>query len=96
MKERRKRKKPSQRTRKRYLVIVIDNRHTTEKLKRAVKDFCNVDVKLICYNERKSKIMICAPRKNLNDVKAALMLSGFNCIGVSGMIKRARQKWVKE
>lgn len=95
MKQQRKRFKPSQRARKRYLVVVLDSKHTTEKLRKAVKDFCNVDVKIICWNEKKSKVMISVPRKCINDIKAALMLSGFNCIGVSGTIKRARSKWMK-
>lgn len=92
-KQQRKRFKPSQKERKRYLVVVLDAKHTTERLKREIKNFCNIDVKFICFNEKKSKIMICVPRSKLQDVKAALVLSGFNCIGVSGTIKRARQKF---
>lgn len=89
-----KRLKPSQKERKRYLVVVLDRKKTFEMLKKAVKDFCNVEARFICFNGRKSKVMISAPRKSINEVKAALMLSGFNCIGVSGMIKRARMKWM--
>ncbi len=95
-KKKKKRIKPSQKERKRYLVVVIDRKKTFEKLRKRVKDFCNIDARFIRCNEKKSKVMICVPRKCLNDAKASLMFSGFNCIGISGTIKRARMKWMKK
>lgn len=92
----RKRFKPNQRQRKRYIVVVLDAKRTFECLKKTVKDACNADAKLIGFNDRRTKVMVCVPRRCINEIKAALKIDGFNCIGVSGMIKRAGQKWMKE
>lgn len=90
-----KRFKPSQRQRKRYLVVVLYGKKTFGILRNVIKEACNAEARLICYNEKKSKVMVCVPRRCINEIKAALKINGFNCIGISGMIKRARQKWMK-
>ena len=92
-KQARKRFKPSMRQRKRYLVVVMQGKLNYSLLKKIIAEKCNAEAKLIGFNEKKSKVMVCVLRKHLGSIRKALKDAGFNCIGVSGMIKRARMKW---
>ena len=92
-KQARKRFKPSMRQRKRYLVVVMQGKLNFSLLKKVIAGKCDAEVKLIGFNDKKSKVMVCVLRKHLEKIREALKDAGFNCIGVSGTIKRARMKW---
>lgn len=88
-----KRFKPSQRERKRYLIIVTDRKHNLG-LVRQIAGEHGINLKVIGFNEKESKAMVCVLRKHLATIRNALKNRGFNLIGVSGTIKRAGQKWM--
>ena len=88
-----KRFKPSMRERKRYIVVVLQGKRNWDFLRQVVRNKCNADARLIGFNEKGSKVMFCILRKHAEKIRKALKDAGVNCIGVSGTIKRARQKW---
>jgi RNase P/RNase MRP subunit POP5 len=90
--------KPSARIKKRYFVI---NSADKEKIKNAIssslkQDYPNAHLKFIFVDFSRQKSMICANRKFVQQIKSALLSAGLKCIGISGTIKKARQKfWCK-
>lgn len=83
-KQLRKRLKPSKREKKRYLVLKSDE----FSLRQALRD---IYFKAIGIGN--GRIMIRIALKDLNKAKEALSLKGIRCIGISGTILRAKNKF---
>lgn len=79
--------KPSMREKKRYLVLLAD----IYALRNALKDFEKREWKII--EEGRGKVLLRLNLRHLNKFKEILALKGISCIGISGTIKRAKQKF---
>jgi RNase P/RNase MRP subunit POP5 len=82
--------KPSDREKKRYLVILSDIMNIRE----IMNSFSQSRWKIIDKNNE--KIMIRLELKYLNKFKDILSNKKIKCIGVSGTIKRAKQKFWRQ
>ena len=90
--------KPSAREKKRYLVLLSKK----ERVDKALHDYLGA----LGYTRarpffieagKKNDIdytIICVNNKMLNDVKSALANAKISCIGISGTIKKARNKFL--
>lgn len=79
--------KPSDREKKRYLVILSD----ITGIRDILDSFSQSRWKVIDKNN--GKILIRLELKHLNSFKERLSNKSIKCIGVSGTIKRAKQKF---
>ena len=94
---------PSLREKKHYLVLVVDAKdriESSDRIDSAIHDYLGVlgyskaSPVFISFTPEKSKAILAVNRKQVNDVKAGLLLAGIRCIGVSGTIKKAREKFL--
>jgi|GEM_PF-3347811 len=79
--------KPSMREKKRYLVLLAD----IYTLRNALRDFEKREWKII--EEGRGKILLRLNLRQLNKFKEILLQKGISCTGISGTIKRAKQKF---
>lgn len=79
--------KPSMREKKRYMVLLAD----IYALRNALKDFEKREWKII--EEGRGKVLLRLNLRHLNKFKEILAQKGISCIGISGTIKRAKQKF---
>lgn len=99
-----KRLKPSMREKKRYVVIALKSSMTRKEAYKLVDSalleglgtlgYAKASITFIQFDSVKGKAIIRTNPKQLANVKSALILAGLACIGVSGTIKRAREKFL--
>ena len=94
---------PTLKDKKHYVVFSVDatdKKDATDKLDKAVLDYLGIlgyaksGVFFIDFNSEKQKAIIAVNRKFVSDVKASLVFARFKCLGVSGTLKRAREKFL--
>jgi len=89
---------PSLREKKHYLVLKTDK--SIKEIESSILDFIGVygfaraSPKII--SQEKDKIIISVNTKYVSQVKAALAMHGISCVGVSGTINKAKQKFWKK
>ena len=87
---------PSLKEKKHYLVLKTDK--SFKDVESAILDFigtlgfASASVKFVL--EEKDKIIISANTKFVSKIKAGLALNNIPCVGVSGTIKKAMQKFM--
>lgn len=75
-----------------------NERENRKKIEQAILEFLGVygyakaGIKFISFEKEKSIISVTT--KYVSQVKAALAMQGLGCVGVSGTIKRAREKFL--
>lgn len=79
--------KPTMREKRRYLVLLAD----IYALKNALKEFEKREWRII--EESRGKILLRLNLRHLNKFREILASRGIPCIGISGTIKRAKQKF---
>lgn len=99
-----KRLKASMREKKRYVVVTFNKKLPKKQAYKLVDSalleflgllgYAKANPKFIQFDAAKGKVIICVNRKELSDVKSALVLAGLACVGVSGILKKARQKFL--
>jgi RNase P/RNase MRP subunit POP5 len=82
--------KPSKKEKRHYIVLAASS-HDAARIREACRQW---SIKLIYFDNKKGKAMISALTKEVKAIKEALADAGFECVGVSGTIKRARQKFI--
>lgn len=79
--------KPSDREKKRYLVLLSDQ----DRLKGLLRDLSRQEWRIIDW--KNDRILLKLKLKYLNEFKKMLCKQGISCIGISGTVKRAKQKF---
>ena len=85
----------TQRDNRRYLLLSVNNRKKTEK---AIIDFIGIlgwARAAPSFLEDKGNLILAINHDTLDNIRTALELSGINCLGVSGTIKKLKDKFIK-
>ena len=94
---------PTLREKKHYLVVTVnaeDKKEAVKMVDNSVLDYIGVlgyakaSPVFVDFIKEKGKAIMAVNRKYVVDVKAALLFSGLKCVGVSGTIKKAREKFM--
>ncbi len=86
---------PTQRDSRRYILLSTNNRKKVEK---AILEFVGVlgwAKAAPQFIEEKDGPILAINHDCLDNVRAALELGGINCLGVSGTIKKLKEKFIK-
>ena len=85
---------PTQRDNRRYILLSINNK---KKIEKAILDYIGVlgwAKAAPQFIEEKNGPVLAINHDSLDNVRAALELAGINCLGVSGTIKKLKDKFM--